>query len=341
MGKTVLVWSPVTGDLPLTAALVNEILGGGGTGISETAITTAGAGVLAAAALLGGQIARSGPTAAFTDTTDTAANIATAAGGFVSGFNFTVTIKNATIYTETLAAGAGVTLPGSILIPPLSAATYFSTLGGTAASPTVTFTHQYTIAIHEAALITDPQASALNTVGAGTVLAASVNSGYTLRGGTQTAAFSDATDSAANLIAGVSAIANIVGSATEWTYVNNTIWPATLTAGANVTLTGASVIPANSWATYLVSYSAAGAVTIQCVAQGYFPNAGTFVANGVTPVTIANAAVTASSNISITLKTVGGTVGAIPHVETTTPGTGFTVIGTASDSSTYNYEIRG
>lgn len=68
---------------------------------------------------------------------------------------------------------------------------------------------------------------------------------------------------------------------------------------------------------------------------------GTFVVNGVTPVTVANAAVTANSQILITLKTVGGTVGAIPHVATITPGTGFTIIGTASDSSTYNYTIIG
>ena len=68
---------------------------------------------------------------------------------------------------------------------------------------------------------------------------------------------------------------------------------------------------------------------------------GTFVCNGATAVTVANAALTANSNVLVTLNTVGGTVGAIPAVKTVTPGTGFTIAGTASDTSTYNYLIIG
>ncbi len=68
---------------------------------------------------------------------------------------------------------------------------------------------------------------------------------------------------------------------------------------------------------------------------------GTFVCNGATPVTVADTAVKAGSNILISLNTVGGTVGAIPAVQTKTAGTGFTVVGTASDTSTYNYLIIG
>lgn len=66
---------------------------------------------------------------------------------------------------------------------------------------------------------------------------------------------------------------------------------------------------------------------------------GTFVVNGVTPVTVANTSITANSMIFYALKTVGGTVGAIPHTATITPGTGFTVVGTASDTSTYFYMV--
>lgn len=69
---------------------------------------------------------------------------------------------------------------------------------------------------------------------------------------------------------------------------------------------------------------------------------GTFTINGATPVTVANAAVTANSQIFFTLKTVGGTVSpSCPNVLTITPGTGFTVGGTASDTSVYNYMILG
>lgn len=69
--------------------------------------------------------------------------------------------------------------------------------------------------------------------------------------------------------------------------------------------------------------------------------AGTVILNSTTPVTVANAALTAGSIILFTLKTVGGTVGAYPAVQTVTAGTGFTVVGSASDTSTYNYVIIG
>jgi len=68
---------------------------------------------------------------------------------------------------------------------------------------------------------------------------------------------------------------------------------------------------------------------------------GTFTCNGATPVTVTNAAITADSQVLVTLKTVGGTVGATPAVKTITVGTGFTIAGTASDTSVYNYAIIG
>jgi len=66
---------------------------------------------------------------------------------------------------------------------------------------------------------------------------------------------------------------------------------------------------------------------------------GTFTANGTSSVPVANTKITADSSVIITLKTVGGTVGAIPAIKTITAGTGFTVAGTASDTSVYNYKI--
>lgn len=59
--------------------------------------------------------------------------------------------------------------------------------------------------------------------------------------------------------------------------------------------------------------------------------------NGATPITVVAPAVTANSTFIWGLKTVGGTVSPNgPAVLTVTPGTGFTVGGTASDTSTYN-----
>ena len=68
---------------------------------------------------------------------------------------------------------------------------------------------------------------------------------------------------------------------------------------------------------------------------------GTVTINGATPVTVANTNITSGSDINFTLKTVGGTVGAVPAVQTITPGTGFTVAGTAGDTSVYNYRVLG
>lgn len=70
-----------------------------------------------------------------------------------------------------------------------------------------------------------------------------------------------------------------------------------------------------------------------------YGSSGTFTANGASAVTVANTAVTANSIIVFTLKTVGGTVGAYPAIQTITAGTGFTVAATASDTSVYNYRI--
>jgi len=64
---------------------------------------------------------------------------------------------------------------------------------------------------------------------------------------------------------------------------------------------------------------------------------GTFTMNGATPVVVADTLTLANSCVLFTLKTVGGTVGAYPSVKTITAGTGFTVAGTAADTSVYNY----
>lgn len=66
-------------------------------------------------------------------------------------------------------------------------------------------------------------------------------------------------------------------------------------------------------------------------------SAGTFVLNGTTAVTISDTNIALTSVYIFSLNTVGGTVGAIPHVATITAATSVTVVGTASDTSTYNY----
>ena len=106
------------GLVTASTALIAGLAGTGGTSaaIKDTAITTVGNGTLTAAAMIGGQINRSGPTAAFTDTTDTAAAIVAALPEFVSGATFFMRIKNSTAYLQTISAGTGVTLPTTNIV---------------------------------------------------------------------------------------------------------------------------------------------------------------------------------------------------------------------------------
>lgn len=85
----------------------------------------------------------------------------------------------------------------------------------------------------------------------------------------------------------------------------------------------------------LISVAAKGLL----LKQGSNGKCGTFVANGVTPVTINNTSIAITDTIIISLNTVGGTVGVQPHVATITAASGFTVVCTAADTSTYNYAI--
>lgn len=66
---------------------------------------------------------------------------------------------------------------------------------------------------------------------------------------------------------------------------------------------------------------------------------GTFTLNGTTPVAVADTNVTTTSVIVYSFKTLGGTLGAFPTISSITAGTGFSVEGTAADTSTYNYAI--
>lgn len=76
-----------------------------------------------------------------------------------------------------------------------------------------------------------------------------------------------------------------------------------------------------------------GSVPTGQLSVGY----GTWTANGTSAVTVVDSNITATSLIFVGLLTVGGTVGAIPVVKTKTAGTGFTIGGTASDTSVYGY----
>lgn len=331
------LWSSVIGDVP--PALLTELFGSDS--IVNTTLTTVGNGTLTATALVGGQISRTGPTGPFTDTTDTAANILTADGGdFVAGDTFLIRIKNLTAFPETITAGAGVTWSAVTVIPPFSVGNYFATLGGTQAAPTFAISHMGTSPAFLTGAAVAPVATPLTTVGAGVITAAGFAGGVTTRSGSTTA-FSDTTDTADAIIAAGFSSASAIGSSFTYTYVNNTVAAATLGGGTGVTVSGITVVPAHSWAEYLVTYTAADTITMVGIEQGYFPKVGTLVASGATGTTVSDARVTAASQVVLTLATVGGTIAGAPFLSAITPGTSFVVKAGASDTSTYTYAILG
>jgi len=92
-----------------TAGVLDINLPGRG---AKVAITTAGAGVLTAAGIVGGLIMRTGPGGAYDDTTDTAVAIIALLDNPAIGDSFEFTIVNGVAFAGTMLAGVGVTLAG-------------------------------------------------------------------------------------------------------------------------------------------------------------------------------------------------------------------------------------
>ena len=93
--------------------------------VTEVALT-AGAKTLTAAQLVDSRIFKQTPSAATTNTTDTAANIIAALGDYTTGthVNFTVVNLASATYVITIAGGSSVTLVGLATIAPATSATF-------------------------------------------------------------------------------------------------------------------------------------------------------------------------------------------------------------------------
>ncbi len=226
----------------------------------STSITTVGNGTLTAAGLVGGQIVRTGPVAAYSDATATAVAIVAALPGYVAGETFLIRLKNATAFTQTITAGVGVTLPSTVIIPAFSVGNYFATVTSATA---VTLTHMSTVPIATGTTLTSPAITTLCTVGAGTLLVANFTGGYTVRAGSQSGTpFTDTTDTATNILAANATLVNKIGTAVPYYYSNTTNAVATLTGGTGVTVSGITAVPAGEVATYLITYTAAATLTM-------------------------------------------------------------------------------
>lgn len=256
-----------TGSVVITATTQQiAALGASGTPLSAgVAITTVGNGTLTAAALTSGLITRTGPVAAFNDTTATAAQIVAAVPGAFVGQSFPVLIKNGTAFNETLLAGANVTLPSTVIIGPNSVAQYIITLTSLTA---VTISHVSTVSLDESPVAQFTTASlSAGTLAAGTITGAS----FTILTNTGATPGAQVVRTAAQMLADFPQAR--VGFSYILRIVNTGAGTFTLTAdgGATVTLTGTATIAQNVFRDYIVTFNTATTATIQSIGSGVSP----------------------------------------------------------------------
>lgn len=268
--------------------------------VANTATSTVGAATLTAASIVSGLITRTGSTAAYTDTTATAALIYAAAGSTSAiGQSWTLTIKNTVAFAQTIAAGTGVTLTGQTIIPPLSVGEFL-----------VTLTSATAVAIQGISMAPltslPPEANtAISTVGAGTLTAAGIVGRLITRTGS-TAAYTDTTATAALIIA---AMPNAnVGDSFEFSIKNMVAFDETLAAGVGATLAGLSVVPPLSVGTFLCVVTAATTVTITGISTVPLCNLPASKFNttaAASPVTPAAGLLTGAANVAYRVTTNG------------------------------------
>ncbi len=230
---------------------------------SVTALTTVGNGTITAAALLSGGVARSGPTSAFTDTTDTAANIQTgwASGALSSSFDFTYI--NNTAFNATLAGGSGVTLTGDLIVPANSSAAYRVIWTG---SNTVSMTQLSLTALE---VLPAAKSSSIN-VTVGTLAAGNITGAdRVFLTSTNATPGAQTTRTAAQMFADTPNAK--IGQTWSLRIINTGAGTFTLTADASVTLTGHAAILTNTWVDYFCQFTSATAVAITSVGAGTSP----------------------------------------------------------------------
>jgi len=134
----------VSGALTANGMLVQSFDTSGIPSTVTTTNTTPGA-TLSAAEMISGSIIRTGPTVAFTDTTDTAANIVASFGPNPPvNASYQFVLINQTSVSDTLAAGSGVTISGSSVIAPENSVTFKVTVTDTTSgSQAVTITRLF------------------------------------------------------------------------------------------------------------------------------------------------------------------------------------------------------
>lgn len=253
-------------DGKLLNPLVDKIneLSIGAASPTNTPITTVGAGTLTAAGLIGGLITRTGPVAAFTDTTATGAQLDAALPAGSGLTSFQAQIKNSTAFVQTITGGTGVTVSGRTSSQPNSVIEYLITKTG-AATYTALGIGVYPQAFAASyGLIGTADNGTTQTLTAAMIAGGQVTYHVTTGGTTPslTLPLATAIDTALPEIrAGQSYVLRIINSNSGTvTVVTNTGW----------TTSGTLTIATNTWREFLVTCTTtqAGVYTITSVGTG-------------------------------------------------------------------------
>lgn len=233
--------------------------------VVNAAVTTDGAETLGGDDIVGGVITRSGSSAAFTDTTDTAVNIIAEIATPVTGMTWELTIKNTTNFVQTLVGGVDVTLSGQDKIPANCTARFLCTVTG---ATTVSI---QCLMVTENNPIPNAKFTSINaTTGS---LAAGVATGarnvYILS--TNATPGAQLVRSAANMLADIPN--GVVGMSWRLFITNSGAGTLTLTtdAGATVTMTGTMTVPRNTTREFIVTITGATTATVQSVDPLKYP----------------------------------------------------------------------
>ena len=279
--------------------------------LGVTALTTVGAGTITAAAMLSGGVNRTGPTSAFTDTTDTAAAVqGDWTGGAVSN-SFDLTYINTTAFNATLAGGSGVTLVGALIVPANSTAVY-----------RVIWTGTHTLSMTELSVVSNTSlpSAIVTTLNATT---GSLPAGAITGGQAVYLVSSNATPGAQLVRTAAQMLADIpngaVGMSWKVRIINTGTNAFTLTqdAGNTVTITGDVVILQDSWVDYVVTLTGAATATMQSVGNSREDSlpAAKYTSINVTTGTLAAGNITGADHVYLT------STNATPGAQTTRTAT--------------------
>lgn len=229
----------------------------------NTALATIGAGTLTAAAMLGGIITRTGPVAAFNDTTSNGTLLDSALStDAITGFSRLIEIKNSTAFAATILGGTGVTVSGRTVVTPNSVGQFLLTRTDTATYTLVGIMVAPQAIFGVQGLLATADDGTTQTLTAAMVIGGLQTFHQTLGGTTPSLTLplgADMDTALPDMRVGQSYVLRVINTNSGTaTIVTNTGW----------TLTGTLTIATNTWRDFIITKTGTGTYTGKQVGTG-------------------------------------------------------------------------